>query len=258
MNDKESSMNALEKRIDNLFSTDTAALLYDPDQEALEEAEMARIEEGFKALNRKLSATSRINRWGYSKSGWMSKQAVTNVMNRITSGMYAVFPIPCKQGSCPYAESCLAMQNNMQPNYGEPCVIETAKIERAITEYSRQFDIKSSSPTDRVLIQELISLDLIMDRCQILMSQDSGNPLQEVTMGVTEDGDVYTQPVISRYLEAWEKMSRRRQQLLSEMMATRKSRKGIQEEPPDYDREVITMTQSEDFFKVEERPDKFK
>ena len=218
---------------------------------------MERIEEGYRALSRRL-ASSEKNRWGYSPAGWMSKKLVSKHLNSMKSGLYSVFPIPCKGRGCPYRQSCLAAQNSMEPPIGEPCVIEVAKIEQLVVSYATEFDISAASVTDRVIMQELIQLDLLMDRCQCLLAQDA-DVLQEVVVGSTEDGDTYTQPVISRYLEAWEKLSRRRQALFDEMLATRKSKKDLKKSPVSEEDYLMNIVKADKgLFEVEERPEKYR
>ena len=229
----------------------------DEEEEEIEEAELERIEAGYAALNRRLAASEK-NRWGFSPAGWLSKKLISKHLNSLKTGIYSVFPIPCKGDGCPYGKMCTALKYGMEPPIGEPCVIEVNKIENLIVGYSNDFNIEMGSTTDRVLIQELIQLDLLMDRCQNMMAQDV-NILQDITMGMTDTGEVYTQPVVSRYLEAWERMSKRRQSLLNEMLATRKSRKGIKEDTLNEEDILIQVTNMQkDFYEVEERPEKFK
>lgn len=251
---------SLKERIKRALENAKAAGndLYDDDTEHdIQLSELERIEEGFKAFNKKLVASEK-NRWGYSPSGYMSKALVSKHLNSVKTGLYAIYPIPCKQGKCPYGSSCIALQNNIQPPYGEPCVIETNRIENLIIEYSQQFNLDSSSTTDRIQIKELIQLDILMDRCQILMAQDV-DILQDIEAGMTDKGEVFTQPVVSRYYDAWERMSKRRQSIMNDMMATRRSKKGMPEEIQN-DADIILgiLDNQEDFMKVEERPEKFK
>ena len=145
----------------------------------------------------------------------------------------------------------------MAPPYGEPCVIETAKIENLIVSYANDFDFNTASTTDKILIQELIQTDLLMDRCQIMMAQE-GRMLQDVTMGVTEEGEVYTQQVVSRYLDAWEKLSRRRENLFNQMDSTRRAKRGQKADVLDDEDALAKIVDvHEGFFEVEKRPEKF-
>lgn len=226
---------------------------YEEDQKALD-----RIAETYKTFNKRLAKTE-YNRWGYSPAGYLSKKLVSKHLNSMKHGLFSIFPIPCKQEGCPYGASCIALQNKLEPPLGEPCILEVNKIENLLVRYANDFDLESSSTTDQIFIQELVQLDLMMDRCQNLMAQEA-SPLQEVTMGVTDDGEIYTQPVVSRYYDAWERMSKRRQSLLNEMMATRHSRKGLKEDTLN-EADIILKSvdqNGDDFFSVEERPEKFK
>ena len=245
-------INSIIEQSDNL-----AHDLYGDDADELTEQEIERISEGFKAFKKKINFVDKKNPFCLSPAAYLSKSIISKHVNPTKHGLYSVFPIPCKQDKCPYGDSCIALQNGIEPPYGEPCVLEVNKIENLIVGYSEDFKIDSSSTTDRILIQELIQLDIMMDRCQILLSQE-GTPLQEVTMGITDDGEIYTQPVVSRYYEAWERMSKRRQSILNEMMATRHSRKGLKESPIDEKDALIEIINMAGFENVEERPEHLK
>ena len=151
------------------------------------------------------------------------------------------------------------MLNNRVEQPLRPCFSweETAKIENLIVSYSNDFDFTTASTTDKIIIQELIQTDLLMDRCQIMMAQE-GRMLQDVTMGVTEEGEVYTQQVVSRYLDAWEKLSRRRENLFNQMDSTRRCKRGQKaDEMDDADALAKIVDVHEGFFEVEKRPEKF-
>lgn len=256
-----SDLTELDERISNLIASqeDVERVLYEsPEEEERQQAVMANIEEGYKALSRRISSSEK-NRWGYSPAGWLSKKLISKHLNSMKNGLFSVFPIPCKGGQgCPYGESCIAAQYGMEPPIGEPCVIEVTKIENLIVSYSNDFNLQTASTTDRVFLQELIQIDLIMDRCQVMMAQE-GKVLQDVTMGITEDGETYTQSVVSRYLDAWERLSKRRQSLLNEMNATRKAKKNEKNDPIDEADILMKMTSAnKDFFEVEQRPEKYR
>jgi hypothetical protein len=153
---------------------------------------------------------------------------------------------------------CPAFQNKLDPPYGEPCIIEVTKIENLIVSYSNDFKLDTCSTSDKVFLQELIQIDLLMDRCQNLMAQDV-TPLQEVAMGVSEDGEVYTQPVVSRYLDVWERMSKRRQSILNDMLATRKSKLGAKQDPRNDDDILTTIIEaSKNLYDEEEVPEQYR
>lgn len=252
---------SLKDRFERLTKESGAmqASMYDDDQMDPEEEERAlqNIENAYRTLNRRLAATEN-NRWGYSKLGWYSKKLVSKHLNSLKHGIFSVYPIPCKKDGCPYGPLCPAFQNKMDPPYGEPCIIEVTKIENLIVSYSNDFKLDTCSTSDKVFLQELIQIDLLMDRCQNLMAQDV-TPLQEVAMGISEDGEVYTQPVVSRYLDVWERMSKRRQSILNDMLATRKSKLGTKQDPRNDDDILTTIIEaSKNLFDEEEVPEQYR
>lgn len=258
---KEVQLTELDQKLNNIlaFAGVIEEKLYGDDEEEAKELEkdIARIENGYKLLNTRLSATS-TNRWGYSKAGWLSKQLISKHLNSMKNGLFSIYPIPCKQEGCPYGESCIALKNGLEPPYGDPCPLEVNTIENLIVQYAVEFKLDKASPTDRLLLQELVQLTLLMDRCQCLMSQE-GDVLQQVASGSTQQGEIYTQPVVSRYLEAWERLSKRRQSIMDEMLTTRKSRKDIKEQPVNAEDIIYGVVErSNNFFEVEQRPEQFK
>ena len=221
-------------------------------------SEMERIQDAESRLKAAMNISKGHRNWGYSAAGDMSKAIISKHLNSMKTGLYSTFPILCKGATCPYAEQCIAFKNNLHPPIGEPCVMETDKIERLIDGYCREFDFVSCTMTDFLTINELVMLDILIDRCQRLMSKEL-SPVIDVNIGISNTGDVITQPQISKNMEAYEKMSKRRSQLLDELMATRKANKN-KDQTSEEDEMMSALERLNDpnFVKVEERPEQFK
>lgn len=243
----------LEKRIDHnpYLSKD------DPEQM---EGELERIQENGERLMRMMSLikNQNNNRFFYSPEGLRSKEYVTRFLNSTKTGLYSMYPILCKGQGCPYANSCFALKAGIQPPIGEPCVLETDRIERLISSYNDDFDFATSSLTDMLAINELVQLDLLIDRCQKLMAEEE-LPVIEVNIGMSQHGDPITQPTISKYYEAYERMSKRRSALVDELNASRKARKKLGEEDKKAPWEQVLEVAGQDgFMDEDQKPDKFK
>lgn len=139
------------------------------------------------------------------------------------NGMYAKIPIVCKLNDCPYNESCQLLGCGLAPE-GQYCPMETAEIEIRFVGYCKDFSIDSASFTDKTLISEIISCDIMLERCKALIAKE-GVPVIDIVAGVAENGEEYTQPVVSKYWEAYERISKKRNVDLQLMMATRKDKK---------------------------------
>ena len=228
----------------------------DPEQM---EGELVRIQENGERLMKMMSLfKGNSNRFFYSQEGLQSKKYVTRFLNSTKSGLYSMYPILCKGHACPYQNSCFALRAGIQPPVGEPCVLETDRIERLVSKYNDDFDYATSSLTDMLAINELIQLDILIDRCQKLMA-DEALPVVEVNIGMTPHGEPITQPTISKYYEAYERMSKRRSALVDELNASRKARKNMGKEDKKEEWEsVLEMAGQDGFMDEEKKPDKFK
>ena len=162
------------------------------------------------------------NLWGHSDLGLEAKKAAMSMLSTKT-GMYARIPIVCKSDECPYSKSCMLLEYDLAPE-GEYCPVETAQIELRYYGYDKDFDLEESSFTDRCLVSEIISCDIMMERCKALMGAE-GVPVVDVVAGVGEDGTPYHRPEVSKYWEAYERAQKKRNEAYQLMMATRKDQK---------------------------------
>lgn len=196
------------------------------------------------------------NLWGHSELGLEAKKAAMTMLSTKT-GMYAKIPILCKADACPYAESCPLLPYGLAPE-GEFCPIETAQIELRFSSYAKDFDYDDASFTDKCIISEIVNCDIMMERCKALMAKE-GVPVSDVVAGVSDSGEVYYRPEVSKFWEAYEKVSKKRDQSYQLMMATRRDKKGSNENQDKSITEIIAEAVIDgSFTDVEERPEEFK
>lgn len=160
--------------------------------------------------------------WGYSTKGLEAKKAAMTMLSTKT-GMYARIPLLCKSEGCPYADTCQLLPYDMAPE-GEYCPIETAQIELRAAAYSQDIDYDNASFTDRQMLNDLVGYDIMLERCRALMTKE-GTPVIEIVAGVSDNGDEIKQPAVSKAWEAYEKISKKRNETYQLMLMTRKDRK---------------------------------
>lgn len=194
------------------------------------------------------------NVWGYSVTGLEAKKAAMSMLSTKT-GMYARIPLICKADNCPYSESCALLPYNLAP-FGEPCPVETATIELRYAGYEGDFNLDASSFTDKTLISDLINHDVMLERCKALLNKE-GVLVQEVFAGVTEQGEVFTRPEVSKHWEAYERIQKKRNDIYELMLATRKNKKGETQETDSLTKMVAEMVANNNEFVVEQRPAEF-
>ena len=161
------------------------------------------------------------NPWGLSPKAIEAKKAAASMISTKT-GLYARIPIICKGEDCPYSQSCILLAHDLAPR-GEYCPTELAQIEALSKGYCQDIDYDDMSFTDRCLINEIVGLDIMLERCKGLMAQE-GTPVIDVTIGVSEAGEEIRQPSVSKAWEAYEKMTKQKNQKLQLLAMTRDAR----------------------------------
>ena len=189
--------------------------------------------------------------WGYNSTGIEAKRAAMSMLSTKT-GMYARIPLVCKGDNCPYAETCGLVSFNLIP-YGQPCPTEVAQIEARLAGYENDFNFDSSSFTDKVLIADLINHDIMLERCKALINKE-GSLVQDVFAGTSEDGEVYYRPEVSKSWEAYERIEKKRNEIYDLMMATRKNKKGNNEEEGSITSELAEFINGDDFI-IDQKPE---
>lgn len=191
------------------------------------------------------------NVWGHSPTGLEGKRAAMAMLSTKT-GLYAKVPITCKAHNCPYAETCALLQHGLAP-YGEPCSWETALIETKYAQYMKDYDLDNSSYTDNTMVSELINLDIKLERQKSLIAAE-GVSIVDVVAGITESGEQFTRPEISKAEELYNITLNQKLKLLDKLLGTRQSQKGLQGSNKSF-AEMLEEAMAQDDFIIEERPE---
>lgn len=218
--------------------------------------EIAELEEAKqKRLAMEKILTQDNNPWNYSPAALEAKNAAMAMLSTKT-GLYARIPLTCKAENCPYSKACLLLQNDLAP-YGEKCALETSLIEKSLEGYIRDFDLNpDSSYTDFTIVKELVSADVMMERAQALLSQE-GIAIEEVYAGSNDANENFYRKEISKSLELYERHSKMRDRLLSNMMATRKEKARMKVTDEKGIIDILTDNMNADFV-IDEVPEQFR
>lgn len=212
-----------------------------------EELQLMSKEEAVAARERLEANISNI--WGHSIVGFEAKKAAMSMLST-KSGLYAKIPITCKAHQCPYADSCVLLDAGLATQ-GEKCPWETALIETRYAAYVKDYNLDESSFTDRTLISELVNIDVMLERTKALLAKEQV-PITEVVAGMTESGEEFTRPEVSKAYELYERNLNRKERILDSMLGTRKSKKGQQSDDTS-DINVLLDAMNQEFLE-EQRP----
>ena len=199
----------------------------------VEISERSELDELAEQMRRYLSII-KDNPWGFSPKGQTAVQAARRALATKT-GMYAKIPLVCKGDTCPYADSCSLLPYGLAPE-GDYCPVEVAQVEALVQGYYNDFEIDELSFADKSLINEIVFLDIMLERCKALLAKE-GTPVSDIVIGVSEAGEEIQQPAVSKAWEAYEKMTKRKDQKLQLLAATRNMR--LKLEPDTGDRDSV-------------------
>lgn len=203
--------------------------------------------------------TVRNNPWNYDTKGLESVKAAMSMLST-KNGLYSKIPIYCKDKKCPYSESCLLLPYGLAPK-GQPCPVETSQIEERHRRYCMEFDLDENSFTDMNLVSEIVSLEIMMERCKALLSKEQV-PVIEITTGITESGREIKQPTVSQAYVAYEKMSKKRDSNYQLLAATRRDKATLKNKNAGSDKDPIDalyeIINDPNVDNIEKRPDTYK
>lgn len=120
----------------------------------------------------------------------------------------------------------------------------------------QDYDLDASSFTDSTIVSEIINIDVMLERTKALMSSEQV-PITQVVAGMTESGEEFSRPEISKAYEIYERNLTKKERLLDMMLGTRKSRKGEQDTGSSI-KDLLESAINDTEFIIEERPDNIK
>ena len=193
------------------------------------------------------------NVWGHDKNGIEALRASMAMLSTKT-GMFARIPIYCKGEKCPYSESCGLVQWNIYPK-GQACPVEIAMVQQSWEKYWDEFQLTENDYTDIKIVQEIIKMEVYMERCTGLMSKE-GSPVQLTVAGVTENGEPIESPQVAKSVEAYERYSKIRERDYGLLLATRrdKLKKGEDKQEKNIFDVIAEAEQMGDLYEIDQRP----
>jgi len=106
---------------------------------------------------------------------------------------------------------------------GKPCPLEEVVVQDARMRYATEFQDLMQESDPKVIegyINDLCQIELLVWRCNMVMSFDYANPLIQSPGAVTSDGKVIWTPVANPILEQLERLQQRKTRILNDLVKT--------------------------------------
>lgn len=143
-------------------------------------------------------------------------------MHSTKHGLFASVPLVCKADKCPYASTCIAHLYGVAP-YGERCPIEISNITMRFKQYCEELDIDDKKMVNVGLVKDLIDCEIMIERANQLIAENGGM-INDVVVGISEDGTPIHRPEIHKALEIKERYGRRKDNILQLLNSTPKDK----------------------------------
>jgi len=188
--------------------------------------------DGHELINGKLEKTDFFNFLGvdlvdYSGITLTPEQALAfkNSVVRMSHGVGAAIPLQCSGANC-FNKYCVFHTIGTYP-LSKPCLFETRVLQYLTKSYIEDIGVDPNSPTEMVLINKLVELDIIDFRANLGLSgvvDDEAGQLLKTNVVENEQGVISETTVLHPLLEAKEKADRTRLKILEALVGTRREK----------------------------------
>lgn len=169
------------------------------------------------------------------------RQRIYNSVNRMRTGLHAVAPMMCLGAAkCPFIERCPIPERDPDTgkldhgpdiNYpvGRECILEKFYMQQKIIEYVQHLNVDPKNPVEMSIVNELALIDLYKNRVLMIMAvgdkAGQGRDFMRVdVIGFNENGQAAEVAKVHPAIEMMEKLERRRDKWLTNLMETRKTK----------------------------------
>jgi len=160
--------------------------------------------------------------WKLSKAGLESIRLFLG-QQRTKHGLYAQIPMVCKGSDCPYAQTCVAVEYG-EPPVGERCTREISIIMDRLDRYCEEMGIEDTGLVSLSLIKELVDAEIMIERCNSILSSGDAELIEDVVAGVSNKGQEFTRPEIHKAVEMKERWINVRHKALNQLNSTPKDK----------------------------------
>jgi len=165
------------------------------------------------------------------------KRRVINSLNSTKNTLHSIAPIVCGGPErCPFIDKCpipereqngkLLMPSAEMFPIGKECILEKFFMQQKTIQYLERLNVNPNDPIEMSIVNELSLIDLYKNRALMIMSvgdkSGQGRDFMRIdVLGFNENGDTAEQAKLHPVVEFLDKLEKRRQKYLDQLMETR-------------------------------------
>ncbi len=181
-----------------------------------------------------LPATSTVAQWAdfyaspddYSTQTFTSEEMdkIKRKLKSLSSGSSSSLPLRCAGATCPFSANCTFVELDKAP-LGKTCLIEGSLLREWTIGFIMEYGVSPDSLTDRILVQELAELELILYRVNSILSlPEHGNLMAEENICADRQGNIISKTVVNGFLDLKLKIGARKDKIIKMMVGDRQEK----------------------------------
>ena len=149
---------------------------------------------------------------------------IRKYISKVATGTGVVLALTCPGGAaCPFAHRCPFYQLHKEPK-GKPCPLESALFTEFLIRYIEELQVDPTNMMELAYCNELAETDILIMRANKALAKPENSEMVYIQETVTKSGEIAQQMSVSPYLEAREKLVKRRERIIKLMVGDRQER----------------------------------
>lgn len=150
-------------------------------------------------------------------------------LSHLSTGAFAAIPLTCPgTEGCPFSKNCPFAQISQTPK-GRACLVELNLLKEWTISYIKEYDVHPDSLTDRIYVQELAEIELLLYRINSNLAKVKyGELIQNSLINVTPQGTEIYEEKVPALMELKLQLQNRKDKIVKLMVGDRQEKYKMQ------------------------------
>lgn len=149
---------------------------------------------------------------------------IKKYISKASAGTGASLALTCNgQEGCPFAHRCPWAQINKEPR-GKACPLETILFTEFLVRYIEELKVDPTNMMELAYCNELAETEILIMRANKSLAKPENAEMVFMQESISKSGDVVSQATVSPYLEARDRLVKRRERIIKLMVGDRQEK----------------------------------
>lgn len=149
---------------------------------------------------------------------------IRRYISKAATGTGSAIALTCPgRAACPFSHRCPFAQLKKEPR-DKPCPLESALFTEFLIRYIEELQVDPTNMMELAYCNELAETDILIMRANKALAKPENSEMVYIQETVAKSGEIAQQMSVSPYLEAREKLVKRRERIIKLMVGDRQER----------------------------------